>query len=735
MLCIDYPRGVKRAVLLLAVLAALVGAAVLAMRAGVIPMPEFLSDGDGQREGDVPDFVEPDEATDDEGDGDGELRAAPRPNLRPVESTTGPASDQPAAEVVKSSAASLRGVVVGQDGRAIANATVSLLQGKVAAEGTTDAEGRFRLDAVPGRYDVRIVAGGDGVLMMDDVIVDGRGLEGTFRLSPAAKLEVFVTIDGRAVAGLPVIVSASDDPVSSRVFAQAATDGRGAVSFPELAAGDVFVRAYEGSSSYARKRVTLRGGAEERVELAFPAHVTWTGVVRDAATNAGLQASIQLDVDGPDGLRYRAQGNADPSGVFSLSLPQGRPVMLSVRDGGHAPYPSAKEASAALAAIAGLRNGSLTHDLALRRGAIVSGTVTGPNGLGVEGLMLEFRPERGTSAMTVTVGSGGWYALDGLAAGTHRVSIPSPGWYPKSGPLQVRVPEDGTQGPASVTYDFDVLLAGVVSGSVSLADGSPATAARVWLVGGRGAVRGARNTGRFLETFTAQDGTFSIDDVPPVEGVRVRATWGDAEALPSDVLSTAAGGPPPVRLVLSATVRLVGRVTDLRTGAPIAGANVNVDPMGEPPSRGRGNAVTDADGRYELTNRIPGRWRVAANRKRDYLPGEPREFDLVAGTSPFTADLVLDPGLPIAGLVTNEAGEALAGARLTLTGAEDGAAPGATVSRNANTGADGAFRWTALRTGRYTLVLSRKGFATLSVPLRAGEDRLRLLMAVAPGKN
>ena len=182
-------------------------------------------------------------------------------------------------------------------------------------------------------------------------------------------------------------------------------------------------------------------------------------------------------------------------------------------------------------------------------------------------------------------------------------------------------------------------------------------------------------------------------------------------------------------------MKLIGRVTDLRTGAPVAGADVNVNSVGDPPSRGRGNATTDGDGRYEITNRIPVRWRAVANRKRDYLPGEPKEFDLMAGTSPFTADLVLDPGLPIAGIVTDEAGTALAGVKLVLSGVEDGAAAGATVTRNAGTGADGAFHWTALRTGRYTLTLSRKGSMTLSLPLRGGEDRLRLGMVSAPAMN
>ena len=158
--------------------------------------------------------------------------------MRPAsDSATGPASDgdgrrdrQPPGP--RRCRASCSAPTAGRSG----TRGVSLLvDGRSVAVGTTDADGRFRLEAAPGRYDVRFSAGRDGVLWMDGVVVDGRGLEGTFRLSPAARLDVVVTSDGRAASGLPVVVSATDD-VGARVLAAAETDGRGAATFPELAA-------------------------------------------------------------------------------------------------------------------------------------------------------------------------------------------------------------------------------------------------------------------------------------------------------------------------------------------------------------------------------------------------------------------------------------------------------------------------------------------------------------------
>ena len=462
--------------------------------------------------------------------------------------------------------------------------------------------------------------------------------------------------------------------------------------------------------------------------------MTWTGFVRDAETRLGLEAQIRLEIDGPAGLRYRGGGAADASGAFALSLPKGRPTSLTVMSAGHATFPAGREAGAALAAIAGLRTGPLTHDVALRRGATASGIAAGSDGHGVANLELQFRPDRGTPLAALTDASGR-YRLDTLSVGRYRVSIVTPGWYLAASPAQFDVPEGSSAGPASVTFDVNVVSAGIVSGAVVLGDGSPAAAARVWLVGGAGVLRGARNVGRRLETFTAKDGTFTLDDVPPIGGVRVRAAWGDGEALPSDPLSLASGAVPPVRLVLGATVKLVGRVTDLRTGDPVAVARINVEAEGEPLARGGGGAMTDAEGRYEITNRIPGRWKIVVNKKPLYLAGVPKEIELTAGSTPFTVDLVLDPGLVIGGLVTEGDGTVLVGVKLVLTGAEDGAASGQTVTRNANSDANGLFRWAALRPGRYALALSRRGFAPLTVPLRGGEDRLRLVLAATPGTN
>lgn len=731
---VDYAGVVKRVLVVLALGLGLAVLAFVAMREGLVPTPEFLSDTVGRRGGEPPAPLEA--AADDDADAEepGDvLRAAPRAVPRPASPERGPATAAVGDGTTIVSAA-LSAVVVGEGGRPIPGAHVTVSRfGVVFADGTTDAEGRVRLEVAIGIYDVRVSAGRDGVFDAQGVVIDGRGFDGKFQLTPAASLEVAVTREGRGLGGVPVTVRANEDG-STRVLVSGSTDGSGTVRFPELVAGNVLVETVDAQGLAVRTKAALTGGARTTLELAYPAMVVWSGVVRDAETLAGLAARIELDVDGAGGLRYSVAGASDASGVFVVSVPQGKPSGLRVTSADHAAFPAPKELGAVLGAIAGLKAASIQHDLLLRRGAAASGLAKGPDGHGVADLELVFRGDRGAQT-TVTTDATGRYAIATLSPGAYGVFVSSPGWYLKAGSVRLAVPAPTEAGPASLTLDLDVLSARTVSGSVGLADGSPAIGAHVWLVGGRGVVRGARNAGRALETFTGADGTFALDDVPPVAGVRVRASLGDVEAIPSEPMDLQTLVPPPVRLVLTPTVTVVGRVTDLRTGEPVTGARVDARPIGDPASRGGGNVTTGPDGRYELVRRIPGRWALTANRRRDHLPGEPKEIVLVGTASPVTLDLVLDPGLAIAGTVLDADRRPIAGAKLALSGTEDGAPVDATVTRGGGSDANGAFRWTALRSGRYTLRVSRKGFEDVSVPLRGGEERLVILLTSVPSKN
>jgi hypothetical protein len=320
-----------------------------------------------------------------------------------------------------------------------------------------------------------------------------------------------------------------------------------------------------------------------------------------------------------------------------------------------------------------------------------------------------------------------------MGPGTWTAEVVTPGWYPGRGTNSVRVAAPAADGQPTVSVlDLSVWSAGRVSGVVVTTADTAAAGARVWLAGGGGIVRGARQAGRPLETIAGGDGSFSIDDVPPDVAIRVRAALGDAEAVPSASFRLADGPPPPLRLVVGPTARLHGRVTDLQTRDAVAGAGVAADPVGEPAGRGRRQVTADAQGRYEIASLLPGAWRVTAALRRDFLPPDPREVFVGSEGGEVPLDLQLDPGLVVAGIVVDDAGRAVSGARVGLQGTEDGGASPVAVSRAAGTDASGRFRWTGLRSGRYAFVARRNGFQTVRLDLRGGEDRLRVVLRPPP---
>ena len=89
-----------------------------------------------------------------------------------------------------------------------------------------------------------------------------------------------------------------------------------------------------------------------------------------------------------------------------------------------------------------------------------------------------------------------------------------------------------------------------------------------------------------------------------------------------------------------------GRVTDAVTGKPVAGLKVNGHGAGS-------RAVTDKDGRYEIAGYAKGRkYTVYANPANGshYFPATGTSGD-PAGLDPVTIDLVMQPGIPVSGVV------------------------------------------------------------------------------------
>ncbi len=623
----------------------------------------------------------------------------------------------------------LSGVVLTADGRPASHARVLAFDANGASVlALTDAEGRFHLDLAAGRYDLVLRAGRDGALVVRGLHVDGQALATPLKLTGASTLEVHVQKDGRAAPGLPVRARLLFDG-ANQVVADGSTDGLGVFTADAVPSGPYTIEVVPVEGVAVSKRLEISGPA--RLDVVLPVDVRFTGLVQDADTRAPVAAALELTVGTAEGFTVTVNGTASAEGVFDLVVPRGKPQRLLVTDPGYAPWPTDREMGGVLGSLSGLRTqDAVVRNVVLKRGATVRGSVLLEGTKeAVPNLTLRFVPQQGTVFRLATTAEDGRYEVRGLGAGAYRALLETPGWYAKSGTDAVRIPTAGANdAPPEVTLDLEVWSAGVVTGSVALADGSPASRARVWLVGGGGVVRGARRAGRLLETLTSMSGQFLLDDVPPNEWIRVRAALGEAEAVPSNGFRLADGAVPPFQLVLAPTGRLYGRVADLVTREALSGARVQLDPVGEPGGRGGRASTTDAEGRYDVGNLILGRWRLTPNRRQDHLPGEPTEHDLTAELRERVADLTLDPGLAVGGVVTDLAGSAIPSARVLLNGVEDVGTPPAGVRRNGATDGSGSFRWTGLRSGRYTLLVRKGGFRDVRLELRGGEDRMRIPM-------
>src|SRR5688500_6149459 len=117
------------------------------------------------------------------------------------------------------------------------------------------------------------------------------------------------------------------------------------------------------------------------------------------------------------------------------------------------------------------------------------------------------------------------------------------------------------------------------------------------------------------------------------------------------------------------TARIRGRVIAADTGAPLRRAQIRVSAPEQRINRG---VNTDADGRYELIELPAGRYNIFVTRS-GYVPlqfGQRRPFetgrplDLADGQDAEKIDLALPRGAVIAGRITDELGEPLAGVRM-----------------------------------------------------------------------
>ena len=620
------------------------------------------------------------------------------------------------------------GALVDASGRPVAGARIVLASNVESVTLTTREDGTFDGALVPGRYDVLITAPGRGSLYLEDYVVDGVArLDRALALAPPLTLTFVLEREGRGVEGARATLKLTRWRWAGQVaVVGGVTDAAGRAVFAQLGAGTYELRVDVPQGPELVQTHELKQDAEIRAQV--PDSAELAGLVTDARTKAPVGGALLRIVTAvKDGPSYVLSSTTEANGAFRVLVPKGTPREVAVTAAGYAPWPSPGELDRVLGLLQGLSSGKqpVLLSVALEAGAAVSGRITQQETkAALPGVSLLFRHRRGGPSAHATSDEEGRYVVEHINPGRYQIVVETPGWFPEQ-PLELDL-RAGRAEPSA--YDIALLGARTLEGVVVMSAGAPVQGARVWLTGGGQLVRNARSAGRPLETFSGARGTWQIHDVPPHLVVAVRAQLGQLEAVPvfANMKQPPAG---PLKLTLAGTVNLAGRVLDQGNGEPVPNARVQLNPKGPPWGREGRNLTTDAQGAFRVEGLIPGDY-DAVPRRGDYIASPPRTLTLSADDAEERVELSLDPGLVLAGVVSDSSGRAVAG-----TVAADGIPDGLTspLRRSQPLGADGRFRLTGFAPGLYRLRVNAKGFKGQTLEnLRGGENRLRFTLVPVP---
>lgn len=545
-----------------------------------------------------------------------------------------------------------------------------------------------------GRLGIPLPAGAGGDLLL--LAADGRRL--LWRIGPRAAAQVVVVPDllhvtGRVVdraAGGPLpgaLLWPRDDP-GQRAWSDA--QGRFALGIPPRGTEesspprpDPLLLAEAAGHVGASVRVA---GEEIREEISLRRRQRVFGWLVDPEDLPIVGGTVQWTQDGDDGGVRDGHGSAtDLAGRFVFEDVSAARFDLHARAAGFAPL-----------VVRGLERAEQGGDLdagtlVLARGELIRGRVVGRHGEPLAEVTVQafpagapqLAPADAVSEWAAVSDAAGAFSLGDLAAGQRLdLSFEAPGFTT----AWIR----GVEAPAADLL-AELRPTARLVGSVTDSAGEPVAGAEIIVqsqttvpgAGGRLPVGEVAERRQWSET----DGTFVVTDVPAGEA-SLRA-WAEG-FVPSPPLalvvaadSDEAGG--PWHLVLERGGIVEGRVTTAR-GQAVAEVVVG---------DGEVEARSDGEGFYRLAGLPLGPVELVTDH-----PAYPRTFasiDVEAGVR--TLDIVLPNGQEVGGVVVDESGQPLAGARVSLAGRVlDDWRQLETAS-----GADGSFYLAAVTEGTYQL--------------------------------
>ena len=370
-------------------------------------------------------------------------------------------------------------------------------------------------------------------------------------------------------------------------------------------------------------------------------------------------------------------------GTFTIRVKEGTYDVIFKREGFSSKTVRAQQINAAAKPI----------EVTLEPGVEITGRVT-RNGVGIEGVNINVMNESGgANAVTASDGS---FRLEDLTAGSMMLLANK-----REDFIQEMRPVNA---PAQ-NVEIQVRAGGRVTGHVTDKSNNPVTSFQAGISTSRSGGGMVIQTPPILKSFTTDDGSFTLENVPAGPLQLVVTAPGFTTARVSGLNLEEGKALDDVKVELDTGVKLTGRVTG-PNGAPVAGVTVREDTGASGNRVMRINpadsvTVTDANGEYTLDALEAGDKTFAFNHP-DYL-AESKQITLSGSSA--RLDVSLSTGVRLTGSVVSEAGPVSDAIVNAMSAANSG------FGKSARTDGGGNFQMEGLAPGHYTITATKNGYA------------------------
>jgi hypothetical protein len=573
----------------------------------------------------------------------------------------------------------------------------------------TDAKGNFSISTPPGQYNLTAIYPGSTIGNTPVSLTVGQALNKPLYAAAQARVSgLVVDEDRRPIAGARVtsdLVRRGGGPMmmiapgrSQQTSSYSAPDGHFVLRYVPADADvqvDAVKKGFPPATSASMKLAS--GERKTSVTITIPRGVALTGRVIDANGKpiSGVQVE-PVEGQGPmrGGMVRRAVNmmmrdrnddlvRSGSDGTFTVRVKPATYDVIFKREGFATKILHGESVDSATKPV----------EVKLDPSVEITGRVV-RNGTGIEGATVSVMSEEGPS--NTTTNSDGSFALTDLTPGQMMLNVMKPDAFIQ----QIR----SISAPASNVV-IELPSGGRITGRVvDKSNHNPVTSFEAGISFQRSAGGMMIALPPMLKDFTTDDGTFTLENVPPGPTQLVVSAPGYTTARVPGLNVEDGKALDNVEVSLETGVRLTGRVTG-PDGSPLSGVNVR-EAVNNGGIRGFGpgsgvNATTDPNGEYTIEGVEPGD-KTFTFAHQGYL-----SVDKSATLSGHDArlDAQLTSGLTVSGMVVTDAGVPVPDASVNAMSASNTmfGAP------NARTDASGNFQMTGLAPGHYNFMARKDG--------------------------